>query len=310
MPTPSAPPLELVARTIELGVPGLRAAFAQALAQAEARAPGVSVRRDPESGLIVLAGADEGSIEAFVAVLRQDAAVADLLDVGAPQVVYRETLGRRVEIEHAAGPARLKLAFEPGPRGSGFRFENHTIGRGQPTGLARGVEAGLGVARAKGLLAGFPVTDVRATLIAGEGPADEAAFWLAAEQAFGKLREAGEPVLLEPVMNLEVTAEDGVDTARLADDLEGRGGRVLAEFVEGERRTLTAIAPLARLFGYPKRLHGLSAGRARVVMRFKGYEPVSMAPGDEPEGDAAPPDFGWARLLVAGDVDAPPANEA
>lgn len=309
MPTPSAPPLELVARTIEIGVPGLRELFSQAVARAESAVPDVSARRDLETGRVVLAGADESRLEAFVEVLRQDAAVADLLDIGPPRVVYRETLGRRVEIEHAVGAARLKLAFEPAPRGSGFRFESHAIGRGQPAGMVRGVEAGLAVARARGLLAGFPVTDMRATLIAGAGLADEAAFWLAAEEAFGRLREAGEPVLLEPVMSLEVIAADGVDTARLAGDLEEAGGRILAEFVEGEQRTLTAIAPLAGLFGYPRRLHETSGGRARVVMRFKGYEPVSMALGDEFEDDASARDFGGARLLAAGAVDTPPAND-
>lgn len=315
MPPSSTPPLELVARAIELNWRAARGALANALEQVRAASADVSVRFDPEAGLVLLSGPDEASLEAFIADLLQDRALAVLLDVGAPRPVYRETLGRRVEVEHASGPVRLKLLFDPAPRGSGFRFESHAIGRGQPPGMVPGVEAGLNAARAKGLLAGFPVTDFRAALISGQAAsaADEAAFAGAAQEAFGKLGEAGEPILLEPVMGLEVTSDEGVDSARLASDLEACGGRILAEFVEGEKRTLTAVAPLAGLFGYAARLEAMTAGHARAVMRFKGYEPVSIAiPRDEREDEAPEPDFGWSRLLAAVPAGSPaqPANDS
>jgi elongation factor G len=143
------------------------------------------------------------------------------------------------------------------------------------------------------------------------------AFALAAAGAFQALRDRGEPILLEPVMSLEVAAH-GADMSAIASDLERRGARVMAEFVEGEERTLTAAAPLANLFGYAARLDAISSGRASLAMRFRGYQPVSMtapvpasALAESPYAQMADQDFSWPNLIPPRDLPAPadPAND-
>lgn len=322
---PPVTPLDLVERAIALRSPMQEAALARALDALAADDPGLIVRRDLEAGHVLICGQSETQLAAAIAALRGDPALD--LEVGQPQVAYRETLGRPIEIDythkHSSGGARqyarVRIAFAPTGRGSGYRFEDRTVGGSVPRAFIAAVERGLALARQDGLLAGFALIDFKAALIDGghhqlQSSAD--AFAAAAVGAFQALRGQAEPVLLEPVIGLEVAA-NGADMSAIASDLERRGARVLAEFVEGEARTLTASAPMANLFGYAADLAGLSNGRASVVMRFRGYEPVSMSAAALRPPLAAPKsfddgvDFGWPSLIAPHALPAPadPAND-
>jgi elongation factor G len=212
-------------------------------------------------------------------------------NIGAPQVAYRESLGRSVEIDYTHKKqtggtgqfARIKVQFAPGEPGSGFVFESKIVGGAVPKEFIPGVEKGLESAKENGLLAGFPLIDFSATLVDGafhDVDSSVLAFEIAARAAFKELREKGAPKLLEPIMKVEVLSPDEY-LGDVIGDLNSRRGQIQGTDQRGNAQVITAFVPLANMFGYIGNLRGMSQGRAQFTMQYDHYDTVPQAVADE-----------------------------
>ncbi len=212
-------------------------------------------------------------------------------NIGAPQVAYRETLGRKAEIDYTHKKqtggtgqfARVKLVFEPLPPGSGFVFENDIVGGSIPKEFIPGVEKGIKSVMNSGPLVGFPVIDFKVTLIDGayhDVDSSVLAFEIASRAAFREASEKVQMKLLEPVMKVEVVApEDYVGT--VIGDLNSRRGMILGQEMRGNATVINAMVPLANMFGYVNNLRSATQGRANYTMQFDHYEAVPSAVAKE-----------------------------
>ena len=261
----------------------------QALGRLAQEDPSFQVQTDVESGQTVIKGMGELHLDILVDRLRREFKVD--ANVGAPQVAYRETIAQRAEIDHThkkqtggAGQfARVKIVFEPLEAGEGFQFENATVGGSVPKDYIPGVERGLENAREGGVIAGFPVIDFKATLVDGASHDVDSsimAFEVATRQAFRDGIKKAKPVLLEPVMKVEVVTPDEY-MGDIIGDLNSRRGSVGAMDHRGNARVINAEVPLANMFGYVKTLRSMSQGRAQFTMHFSHYDRVPQAVADE-----------------------------
>ncbi len=251
--------------------------------------PSFRVSTDPESGQTILKGMGELHLEIKVDILRRTHKVEAA--VGAPQVAYRETLSKTVTIDYthkkqtggAGQYARVKFVFEPLPPGSGFVFENDTVGGSVPKEFVPATEKGLKSQKEGGILAGFPVIDFKATLVDGdyhEVDSNALTFEIAARAAFRELATKGAVKLLEPIMKVEVvTPEDYF--GGVIGDLNSRRGQVQGTDTRGNAQVITAMVPLANMFGYVNTLRSMSQGRAQYSMQFDHYEQVPNVIADE-----------------------------
>ena len=260
-----------------------------ALAKMVAEDPSFTVHTDEESGQTIMKGMGELHLDIKVDILRRTYKVD--ANIGAPQVAYRESLGRKTDIDYTHKKqtggtgqfARVKLTFEPGEEGSGFVFESTVVGGSVPKEFIPGVEKGLNSAKDNGLLAGFPVIDFKATLYDGnyhDVDSSVLAFEIAARAAFRELRERGAPKLLEPVMKVEVLTPDEY-MGDVIGDLNSRRGQIQGTESRGNAQVVTAFVPLANMFGYINTLRSFSQGRAQFTMQYDHYEPVPQAVADE-----------------------------
>jgi len=260
-----------------------------ALGKMVAEDPSFTVYTDQESGQTVMKGMGELHLDIKVDILKRTYKVE--ANIGAPQVAYRESLGRKAEIDYTHKKqtggtgqfARIKVVFEPGEPGSGFQFESSIVGGSVPKEFIPGVQKGLESAKENGLLAGFPVIDVKATLIDGayhDVDSSVLAFEIAARAAFKELREKGSPKLLEPIMKVEVLTPDEY-LGDVIGDLNSRRGQIQGTDQRGNAQVITAFVPLANMFGYVSNLRGMSQGRAQFTMVYDHYEPVPQAVADE-----------------------------
>jgi elongation factor G len=208
-------------------------------------------------------------------------------NIGAPQVAYREKMTRRVEIPYThkkqtggAGQfAEVKIIFEPNEAGKGSSFESQVVGGAVPKEYVPGVEKGVESVLGSGVLAGFPVVDVKATLVDGkyhDVDSSVLAFELAGRGACRKALEKGGCVLLEPIMKVEVTTPEDY-TGSVMGDLLGRRGHVHGQDMRGNAVVINAMVPLANMFGYVNQLRSMSQGRANYTMQFDHYEQVPAA---------------------------------
>ena len=255
--------------------------------------PSFVVRVDAESGQTILAGSSEQLLDAKIAVLKHVHGVD--LNVGAPQVAYRETLGRRAEVEYThkrivAGGigefARVKLVFEPGEPNSGAVAESRA--EAAPLTFVVGALRGVEAAAQDGLIAGFPVIDFEAILtdvVYHDLDSSALTFEIAARGAFKKLREEGAPILLEPVMRVEVLTPDEY-MGDVIGDLNSRRGQVQGAETRGKAQMVTAFVPLASMFGYFNTLRSFSQGRADFSMAYSHYAPIPRFA--EPDPDFSP----------------------
>ena len=260
-----------------------------ALAKMVAEDPSFTVQTDQESGQTIMKGMGELHLDIKVDILRRTYKVD--ANIGAPQVAYRESLGRRVEIDYTHKKqtggtgqfARVKIVFEPGEPGSGFVFESKVVGGSVPKEFVPGVEKGLESVKDNGLLAGFPLIDFSATLIDGafhDVDSSVLAFEIASRAAFRELREKGAPKLLEPIMKVEVLTPDEY-LGDVIGDLNSRRGQIQGTDQRGNAQVVTAFVPLANMFGYVSNLRGMSQGRAQFTMQYDHYEPVPQVVADE-----------------------------
>ena len=260
-----------------------------ALGKMVAEDPSFTVHTDQESGQTIMKGMGELHLDIKVDILKRTYKVE--ANIGAPQVAYRESLGRRCEIDYTHKKqtggtgqfARIKVVFEPGEPGSGFVFESKVVGGSVPKEFIPGVEKGLESSKENGLLAGFPLIDFKATLIDGafhDVDSSVLAFEIAARAAFKELREKGAPKLLEPIMKVEVLTPDEY-LGDVIGDLNSRRGQIQGTDQRGNAQVVTAFVPLANMFGYIGNLRGMSQGRAQFTMQYDHYEAVPQHVADE-----------------------------
>src|ERR1700675_1622894 len=253
-----------------------------ALSRLAAEDPSFRVSTDPESGQTILKGMGELHLDIKVDILRRTYKVD--ANIGAPQVAYREKLARRWVIDEThkkqtggSGQfARVKIIFEPNEPGQGSSFENEVVGGTVPKEFIPGVEKGINSVMGSGVLAGFPVVDVKATLVDGayhDVDSSVLAFEIAARAAFRAALRKGGSVLLEPIMKVEVTTPEDY-TGSVMGDLLGRRGQVQGQDMRGNAVVINAMVPLANMFGYVHQLRSFSQGRANYTMQFDHYEQV------------------------------------
>ena len=238
--------------------------------------PSLHLRQDPETGQTLLSGMGELQLEVSLEKLRARHGVA--VNVGRPQVAYRETITRTAEVTHlhkkqSGGPgqfAQVVLRLEPLERGEGVRFASEVVGGAVPREFIPAVEAGVRRAAQVGAAAGFPVVDFVATLVDGafhEKDSSALAFELAAAAAFREAASQAGPVVLEPVMDVEVvTPPDHLGD--VIGDLMRRRGVVRAQDTRGNAAVVEAHVPLGEMFGYIGQLRALSHGRAQYSMHL------------------------------------------
>ncbi|CUW39155.1 protein chain elongation factor EF-G, GTP-binding [Magnetospirillum sp. XM-1] len=260
-----------------------------ALARLAAEDPSFRVTSDAESGQTVIKGMGELHLEILVDRMKREFKVE--ANVGAPQVAYRETISKVYEVDYThkkqtggSGQfARVKIKFEPAEKGAGYVFENKVIGGSVPKEYVPGVDKGIRSAMDNGVIAGFPLIDFKATLTDGayhDVDSSVLAFEIASRAAFREgIAKAG-PKLLEPMMKVEVvTPEDYLGD--VIGDLNSRRGQVNDMDQRGNARVITAMVPLANMFGYVNTLRSMSQGRAQYSMTFDHYSEVPQNVSDE-----------------------------
>ena len=263
--------------------------MSQALSRLAAEDPSFRVTSDAESGQTVIKGMGELHLEIIVDRLKREFKVD--ANVGAPAVAYRETITKTIETDYihkkqtggAGQYARVKIRFEPLGQGGGYEFKNAVFGGAVPKEYLPGVKKGLERAKESGILVGFPVIDFKATLIDGDHhdvDSSTIAFEIAAQAAFREgMRKAG-PVLLEPMMRIEVVTPEQY-MGDVIGDLKSRRGQVAGLDQRSNVRIVSGLVPLANMFGYVSTLRSMSQGRAQFTMHFDHYQRVPQAVADE-----------------------------
>jgi elongation factor G len=248
--------------------------------------PSWQVAVDPDSGQRLLRGMGELHLTICVETLKEEHNVEAV--IGTPRVAYREAITRPCEVEHTHSKrtggvgqyAGVRIAFAPLREGeTGLRFENRIVGGKIPKEFIPAIEKGLDAALQEGGLAGYPVIGVAARLVDGKTHVRDSsaiAFELAARAAFQKAFALASPVLLEPIMRVEIaTPTDHLGA--IIGDLQARRGRVSASAPSGREHTVVVAVPLANTFNYVSTLRSLSQGRASFTMRLDRYAAVPKA---------------------------------
>ena len=253
-----------------------------ALAKLAAEDPSFRVSTDQESGQTILKGMGELHLDIKVDILRRTYKVD--ANIGAPQVAYREKLTRKVDIDYTHKKqtggtgqfARVKITFEPNEIGAGNVFESKVVGGSVPKEFVPGVDKGIQSVMGAGILAGFPVVDLKATLTDGafhDVDSSVLAFEIASRAATREALQKGGAVLLEPIMKVEVVTPEEY-TGSCIGDLNSRRGQIQGQDMRGNAVVINAMVPLANMFGYVNQLRSFSQGRANFTMQFDHYEQV------------------------------------
>jgi elongation factor G len=252
--------------------------------------PTFRVHTDPETNQTIISGMGELHLEIIVDRLRREFGVE--ANIGRPQVAYRETIRSRAEkiegkfVRQTGGRGQyghVVINIEPGEPGSGFIFEDMIVGGAIPREYIGSVEAGIRDALDSGVLAGYPVIDLKVELVDGsyhDVDSSEMAFKIAGSMALKDGIRKAQPVLLEPIMDVEVvTPADYMGD--IIGDLSARRGKVGGMTERAGARVIGASVPLGEMFGYSTTLRSLSQGRAVFTMQFAHYEEVPKSKADE-----------------------------
>ncbi|RXF67316.1 elongation factor G [Hansschlegelia zhihuaiae] len=253
-----------------------------ALSKLAAEDPSFRVSTDQESGQTILKGMGELHLDIKVDILKRTYKVE--ANIGAPQVAYRETLTKPVDIDYTHKKqtggtgqfARVKIHVEPNEAGAGFAFESKIVGGAVPKEYIPGVQKGIESVMGAGVVAGFPVVDVKVELLDGafhEVDSSVLAFEIASRAAFREALQKGGAVLLEPIMKVEVVTPEDY-TGSVIGDLNSRRGQIQGQDMRGNANVVNAMVPLANMFGYINTLRSFSQGRANYTMEFDHYEQV------------------------------------
>jgi elongation factor G len=251
--------------------------------------PSFRVSVDHESGQTIIKGMGELHLDIIVDRMKREFKVE--ANVGAPQVAFRETVSKRADVDYThkkqtggSGQfARVKMTIEPNEQGKGFEFVNKVVGGNVPKEFIPGVAKGVQSVVESGILAGFPILDVKVTLTDGayhDVDSSVMAFEIAARAAFREGALKAGPKLLEPIMKVEVvTPEDYV--GGIIGDLTSRRGQVRGQESRGNASVINAMVPLANMFGYVNNLRSMSQGRAQFTMQFDHYAQAPQGVAEE-----------------------------
>ncbi len=244
--------------------------------------PSLRLERSPDTGEMILSGLGDSHVEVALEKIRRKFGVD--LELALPKVAYRETVRGKAQAEYTHKKqtgghgqfARVALEVEPLPRGAGVEFQNKTVGGVVPKQYVGSVEKGVMEGSHEGVLAHFPMVDMRITLFDGrEHPVDSSdiAFKIAASMALKKGTEDAHPVLLEPVVDMHITVPEA-NTGDVISDLNGKRAKVLGMTPQGAMTTIEAQAPLAEMQRYAADMRSLTQGRGFFSMEFSHYEEV------------------------------------
>ncbi len=260
-----------------------------ALARLAAEDPSFRVKTDEESGQTIISGMGELHLDIIVDRMKREFKVE--ANIGAPQVAYREAITKSVEHDYThkkqsggSGQfARIKFRIEPNEPGAGFEFKSEVVGGNVPKEYVPGVEKGVQSVMGAGPVIGFPIVDVKFTLMDGayhDVDSSVLAFEIAGRAGFKEAIEKASPKILEPIMRVEVlTPEDYVGD--VIGDLNSRRGQIRGTEARGIAQVIDAMVPLANMFGYVNSLRSMSQGRAQYTMTFDHYEQVPQAVAQE-----------------------------
>jgi elongation factor G len=260
-----------------------------ALAKLVAEDPSFRVHTDQESGQTIIKGMGELHLDIKVDILRRTYKVD--ANIGAPQVAYREKISRSATVDYVHKKqtgghgqfARIKIVAEPNTPGAGFVFENEIVGGSVPREFIPAVEKGLEGQLTSGVIAGFPVVDLKVSLIDGDShdvDSSAMAFEIAARAAMREALAKGASVLLEPIMKVEVVTPEDY-TGSVIGDLNSRRGQILGQDMRGNANVINSMVPLANMFSYVNNLRSMSQGRATFTMQFDHYAEVPKAIAEE-----------------------------
>ena len=282
-------PEPVIEVAVEPKTKGDQEKLSMALGRLAREDPSFRVAVDDESGQTLIKGMGELHLDIIVERLKREFKVA--ANVGAPQVAYRETITKISEIDYThkkqtggSGQfARIKLILEPVGKDGAFEFESKVVGGAVPREYIPGVEKGIRSVLDSGVLAGFPMLNMKVSLVDGahhDVDSSVMAFEIAARAAFREAALKAAPKLLEPIMKVEVvTPEDYV--GGIIGDLTSRRGQVRGQEIRGNATVINAQVPLANMFGYVNTLRSMSQGRAQFTMQFGRYAQVPRAVADE-----------------------------
>jgi elongation factor G len=257
--------------------------LAIALQKLQEEDPTFRVRSDAETGQTIIAGMGELHLEILVDRMKREFKVE--ANVGKPQVAFRETIRRKVKdvegkfIRQSGGKGQyghVVIDVEPAESGAGFVFEDKIVGGVIPREFIKPVEAGIREALENGILAGYPMVDVKATLTFGsyhDVDSSEMAFKIAGSMAIKDAARQAGAVLLEPVMEVEVVTPSDF-LGDVIGDLSSRRGKIGGMTQRGDAQVVAADVPLAEMFGYSTQLRSMTQGRAVYTMQFDHYEEV------------------------------------
>jgi elongation factor G len=252
--------------------------------------PTFRVHTDAETSQTIISGMGELHLEIIVDRMMREFKVD--ANVGRPQVAYRETIRKRVEkvegkfIRQSGGKGQyghVVINMEPSGPGAGFIFEDKVVGGVIPREYIAPVEQGIKEALENGILAGYPMVDVKVELVYGsyhDVDSSEMAFKIAGSMAFKEAAKRAQPVILEPLMNVEVVCPDAF-MGDILGDLSSRRGKIGGMTQRGEAQVIAATVPLAEMFGYSTKLRSMSQGRAVYSMEFAHYEEVPKSKAEE-----------------------------
>jgi elongation factor G len=260
-----------------------------ALGKLASEDPSFRVKVDEETGQTVISGMGELHLEIIVDRLMREFKVE--ANVGNPQVAYRETFKKTMKgegkyIKQTGGRGQyghVWLELEPLQPGSGFEFVNNIVGGTVPREYIPAVQKGVEEALESGVSAGYPVVDCKVTLFDGsyhDVDSNEMAFKIAASMAFKATMKKAEPIILEPIMKVEVVSPDEY-TGDVMGDLSSRRGRVEGMEMRGTAQVVKCFVPLKEMFGYATNLRSITQGRATYTMQFDHYEQVPNSIAEE-----------------------------
>jgi len=275
-------PDPVIEMAVEPKTKGDQERMTTALIKLAAEDPSFRVATDQESGQTIIRGMGELHLDIKVDILKRTHKVE--VNVGAPQVAYREKISKSVEKDYTHKKqtggtgqfARVKFIVEPNEPGKGFEFESKIIGGSVPKEYIPGVVKGLESVLGAGVVAGFPVVDLKVSLIDGayhEVDSSALAFEIASRAALREALKEGSSVLLEPIMRVEVVTPEEY-TGSVIGDLNSRRGQIQGQDMRGNAVVVNAMVPLANMFGYVNQLRSFSQGRASYSMTFDHYEQV------------------------------------
>jgi len=263
--------------------------MATALVKLSEEDPTFRSHSDEETGQTIISGMGELHLDVIVDRLKREFRVE--ANVGQPQVAYKETFRKSAKVEgkyirQTGGRGQyghVWIEFEPLPEGTGFEFENKIVGGVVPKEYIPAVQAGIEEAMQNGVLAGYPMVDIKATIFDGsyhDVDSSEMAFKIAGSLALKAAKEKCDPVLLEPIMKVEVTVPEEY-MGDIIGDINSRRGRVEGMDSRSGSQVIRAFVPLAEMFGYATNLRSRTQGRGTYIMQFDHYEEVPKNIADE-----------------------------